>query len=196
LVAREGSMLDEGELLTTLSDNSKMWVYFNVPEAEYLNYIVSADKNKKEKVQLLMANNKVFNNSGIVETIEGEFNNETGNIAFRATFPNPQGILRHGETGTVLMTIPLKNALLIPQKATFEILDKLYVFVIDKNGVVKQREIVVGESLENLFAVKSGLDVNDQILLDGIRLVKDKDKIKFNLENAQKVLSHLDVYAE
>ncbi len=189
-------MLDEGELLTSLSDNSKMWVYFNVPEAEYLNYVVSADNGKKQKVKLLMANNMVFDQTGIVETIEGEFNNETGNIAFRATFPNPKGILRHGETGTVLMTIPLKQALLIPQKATFEVLDKRYVFVIDKNGVVQQREVTIGESLENLFVIKKGLDTNDRILLDGIRLVKDKDKIKYNVANAKNVLSHLDVYAE
>lgn len=196
LLAREGSILEEGELLTSLSDNSKMWVYFNVPEAEYLNYIVSADKNKKQKVNLLLANNTVFNQPGIVETIEGEFNNETGNIAFRATFPNPQGILRHGETGNILMTIPLKKVMLIPQKTTFEVLDKRYVFVIDKNGIVRQREITIGATLENLFVVKKGLDVNDHILLDGLRLVKNNEKVKYNVENAKKVLSHLDVYAE
>ena len=196
LLAREGSILEEGELLTSLSDNSKMWVYFNVPEAEYLNYIMSTAKNKKEKVKLRMANDMEFNQTGIVETIEGEFNNETGNIAFRATFPNPQGILRHGETGSILMTIPLKNVLLIPQKTTFEILDKRYVFVIDKNGVIKQREITIGSTLENLFVVKSGLDVNDHILLDGLRLVKNNDKVKYNVEDAKKVLKTLDVYAE
>ena len=98
LHVREGSLLDEGELLTTLSDNSQMWIYFNVPESEYLDYIISTDKDRKKEVGLLMANNKPFNQTGIVETIEGEFNNETGNIAFRATFPNPDKILRHGET--------------------------------------------------------------------------------------------------
>lgn len=196
LLAREGSMLEEGELLTSLSNNSKMWVYFNVPEAEYLNYIMSADKNKKQKVNLRLANDMQFNQTGIVETIEGEFNNETGNIAFRATFPNPQGILRHGETGTILMTVPLKNVLIIPQKTTFEVLDKRYVFVIDKNGVVRQREITIGATLENLFVVKKGLDVNDHILLDGLRLVKNSEKVKYNVENAKKVLSTLDVYAE
>lgn len=196
LLARQGSILEEGELLTSLSDNSKMWVYFNVPEAEYLNYIMSAAKNKKEKVKLRMANNMEFNQTGIVETIEGEFNNETGNIAFRATFPNPQSILRHGETGTILMTVPLKNVLIIPQKTTFEILDKRYVFVIDKNGMVRQREIIIGATLENLFVVKKGLDANDHILLDGLRLVKNNDKVKYNVENAKKVLKTLDVYAE
>lgn len=196
LLAREGSMLEEGELLTSLSDNSKMWVYFNVPEAEYLNYMQSSNHGKKQKVQLLMANNQVFDHTGIVETIEGEFNNETGNIAFRATFPNPKGILRHGETGTILMTVPLKNVLIIPQKTTFEVLDKRYVFVIDKNGVVRQREITIGATLENLFTVKKGLDVNDRILLDGLRLVKNNEKVKFKVENAQYVMKHLDVYAE
>lgn len=193
---REGSMLEEGELLSTLSDNSKMWVYFNVPEAEYLNYTMSADNGKRQKVQLLMANNIVFNQTGIVETIEGEFNNETGNIAFRATFDNPKGILRHGETGTVLMTIPVKNSLLIPQKTTFEVLDKRYVYVIDNNGMVKQREITIGATLENLFEVKKGLHANDHILLDGLRLVKNNEKIKFKVQNAKKVLANLDVYAE
>lgn len=196
LLARQGSILEEGELLTSLSDNSKMWVYFNVPEAEYLNYIMDVNKNKKQKVNLRMANNIEFNQPGIVETIEGEFNNETGNIAFRATFQNPQGILRHGQTGTILMSVPLKNVLIIPQKTTFEILDKRYVFVIDKSGLVKQREITVGTALENLFVIKSGLNVNDHVLLDGLRLVKNNDKVKYHVQNARKVLTTLNVYAE
>lgn len=196
LLARQGSILEEGELLTSLSDNSKMWVYFNVPEAEYLNYVMKSDQNKKQKVNLRLANNMVFNEPGIVETIEGEFNNETGNIAFRATFPNPQSILRHGQTGTILMDVPLDHVLIIPQKTTFEILDKRYVYVIDKNGVVKQREITIGASLENLFVVKNGLNENDHILLDGLRLVKNNEKVKFHVANAKKVLTTLDVYAE
>ena len=193
---REGSMLDEGELLTTLSDNSKMWVYFNVPEAEYLDYIMNTDKNKNQKVNLLLANNKVFNQSGIVETIEGEFNNETGNIAFRATFPNPDSVLRHGETGNILMTIPLEHALLIPQKSTFEVLDKRYVFVIDQDNIVRQREIEVGAELSQLFVVKVGLTDNDKILLEGIRLVKDGQEVKYELEDANNVLNNLEMYAE
>ena len=189
-------MLDEGELLTTLSDNSEMWVYFNVPESEYLDYIMSKAKNDKQEVRFLMANNKQFNQKGIVETIEGEFNNETGNIAFRATFPNPDGILRHGETGSVLMTIPLKHALLIPQKSTFEVLDKRYVFVIGKDNIVRQQEITVGAELPHLFAVTKGLKETDNVLLEGIRLVRDKQKIDFEVENPDKVLSNLEMYAE
>lgn len=197
LEAREGSLLDEGELLTTLSDNSKMWGYFNVPETEYLDYIMSKDKdNGNKEVELLMANNKPFNHKGIIETIEGEFNNETGNIAFRATFPNPDGILRHGETGSVLMKVPYEDAIIIPQKTTFEILDKTYVFVIDKNNVVKQREVTVEAELPHLFIISKGLSENDTILLEGIRLVKNNEKIKTKFLEPEKVLSELDLYTE
>lgn len=196
LHVREGSLLDEGELLTTLSDNSEMWVYFNVPEAEYLDYIMSKDRGDKKTVGLLLANNKQFNQKGIVQTIEGEFNNETGNIAFRATFPNPDGILRHGETGSILMTIPFKDAIIIPQKATFEILDKKYVFVIDENNVVQQTEITVAAELPHLFVVSKGVSPKDKILLDGIRMVKNKEKIKTEFAEPNEVISKLAVYAE
>lgn len=196
LEAREGSLLDEGELLTTLSDNSKMWVYFNVPEAEYLDYITSADKDSKKEVELLMANNKRFNQNGIVETIEGEFNSETGNIAFRATFPNPDGILRHGETGSVLMTVPFKDVIIIPQKATFEVLDKTYVFIVDKDNIVRQKEITIGAELPHLFVVSKGLSENDTVLLEGIRMVKNNEKIHTKFLEPNQVLAELDLYAE
>ncbi|MRI00581.1 efflux RND transporter periplasmic adaptor subunit [Kriegella sp. EG-1] len=196
LHVREGSLLDEGEMLTSLSDNSKMWVYFNVPESEYLDYITSTAKDNKESVRLLMANNKLFNQIGIVETIEGEFNNETGNIAFRATFPNPDRILRHGETGSILLTVPLKDALLIPQKATFEVLDKKFVFVIDDNNKVQQKEITISAELPHLFVVEKGLSENDKILLEGIRMVKSGEHIDYKFEKPQAVISHLALYAE
>ncbi len=151
---RIGSLVDEGELLTNLSDNSKMWVYFNVPEAEYLEYETVIKRDSLVHVNLLMANGKIFNQAGIIETIEADFNNETGNIAFRATFPNPKGLLRHGETGTVLMKTPLKDAMLIPQKSTFEVLDKRYVFVIDKDNIVRSRQITIMAELPHIYAVQ------------------------------------------
>lgn len=196
LEARKGSLLDEGELLTTLSDNSKMWVYFNVPEAEYLDFMNSDQRERQRNVSLLMANNQVFDQEGVVKTIEGEFNNETGNIAFRATFPNPKGLLRHGETGSILMKIPLNNALLIPQKATFEVLDKTYVFVVSKEGTVHQKEVQIGAELPHLFVVSKGLTTTDRILLDGLRLVRDGQKIEQQYTAPAKVLTSLDLYAE
>lgn len=193
---RLGSLVEEGDLLTLLSDNSNMWVYFNVPEAEYLTYKQMAKKDSTMHVHLEMANHEVFDQPGIVETIEADFNNETGNIAFRAKFPNPEKLLRHGETGNILMTAPYKNALIIPQKSTFEILEKKYVFVVDKDNVVHQREITLAAEMPDIFIVGKGLKDGERILLEGIRKVKDGDKIEFTYEEPQKVISNLNVYVE
>jgi len=83
---------------------------------EYLDYKAQGDTNNMKSVSLLLANNVTHKYKGVVETVEGQFDNETGNIAFRAKFPNTEMLLKHGETGKVQMTIPLKNALLVPQK--------------------------------------------------------------------------------
>ena len=194
--ARLGSLVDEGDLLTSLSDNSKMWVYFNVPEAEYLSYKEHTKGDSTMKVNLMMANNEVFRYSGKVQTIEADFNNETGNIAFRATFPNPNGLLRNGETGSVLMTVPLRHALLVPQKATFEVLEKKFVYVVDKNNVVHQREVNITSEMPDLYVIKNGISPTDKILLEGIRKVKDGDKISYTYEDPKKVIPHLKVYSE
>ena len=191
-----GSLVDEGDLLTTLSDNSEMWVYYNVPEAEYLDYKSNKNSEEKKEVELLMANNRVYNQKGVVETIEGEFNNETGNIAFRANFPNPDGLLRHGETGSILTKIPYKNALLIPQKATFEVLSKHYAYVVNEEGRVEAREITVQAELPHVYLISDGLTVDDKILLEGIRKVRDGDHIKFDFEEPEEVIAHLELYAE
>jgi membrane fusion protein (multidrug efflux system) len=194
---RLGSLVDEGDLLTELSDNSKMWVYYNVPEAEYLDYQSKLkDTNGKMKVSLIMANNQMFGYQGVVETIEADFNNETGNIAFRATFPNPKGLLRHGETGNIQMTEPYKDALIIPQKATFEVLEKKYVYVLDKENHIRSREITIAAELPHIFIIKDGLSTGDKILLEGLRLVKEGEKIEYKLEKPEHVLSHLELYAE
>lgn len=193
---RMGSLVDEGDLLSTLSDNRTMWVYFNVSEVEYLKYKSQPESERTTQVKLRMANGQVFDEPGTVETIEADFNNETGNLAFRATFPNPKGLLRHGETGKVLMTVPLKNALLIPQKATFDVLDKKFVFVIDEKNVVRSRPITIAAEMSQVFAVESGLDEHDKILVEGIRRVKDGVSIEVDYKNPAEVISHLEVPAE
>lgn len=193
---RLGSLVNEGDLLTTLSDNSEMWVYFNVPEAEYLDYKPNLKKDSLMRVHLEMANGQMFEYSGLVKTIEADFNNETGNIAFRATFPNPKGLLRHGETGNIIATSPYRNALIIPQKATFEILEKKYVFVVDKDNIVHQREITIAAEIPDLYIIKQGLADDDKILLEGLRKVKEGDKIEFEYHDPKLVIPLLNVYVE
>jgi membrane fusion protein (multidrug efflux system) len=193
---RQGSLIDEGDLLTELSDNSKMWVYYNVQEAEYLNYKSTLKGDTNINVNLLMANNELFKYPGIVSTIEADFDNETGNISFRATFPNPDGLLRHGETGNIEMKVPFKHAMIIPQKTTFEVLDKKYVYVVDKNNKIQSREIKIAAELPHLFIISEGLSTGDKILLEGLRLVKENQKIDYKLEKPEYVISHLELYAE
>ena len=99
-----GSLVKEGDILTTLSDNSEMWAYFNVPEKQYLEYMASSKKDKdNQKFELELANHARFPESCVNVTVEGQFNNQTGNIPFRADFTNPDGLLRHGQTGTILI---------------------------------------------------------------------------------------------
>lgn len=190
-----GSMVEEGDLITTLSDNSEMWVYFNVPEAAYLDYKANEATQNLSEVALLMANNKTFNQKGKVETIEADFNNETGNIAFRATFPNPDNLLRNGQTGNILMSVPMQAAVIVPQKATFEIMDKRYIYTIDKDKKVHLTPIVVSAELPNLFIV-TGLNGHEKILLEGIRKVQDNDKITYKYEAPRSVLKTLELPSE
>ncbi|NRS88846.1 membrane fusion protein (multidrug efflux system) [Flavobacterium sp. 7E] len=191
-----GSLIDEGELLTSLSDNSEIFAYFNVSEPEYLNYQTHIKDRADNKVNLLLANGDVFKDKGKVELVEGEFDNETGNIAFRARFPNSEKLLRNGETGSVMMTVPLKQALVIPQKATYEIQDKKYVFVVDKNNVIKSREITIKGDMPDLYVIDSGITVGDKIVFDGIQKANENDKIKFDYLSPKKVLSSLRLRAE
>lgn len=192
-----GSLINEGDLLTTLSDNSSMYVYFNVSESEYLNYEEQLETEEGMSVDLALVNNQMFGSKGKVENIEGEFNSETGNIAFRAKFPNPNKLLRHGETGKVRLTIPIDKALIIPQKATYEIQDKKYVFVVDSKGIVHSRNIEVSNnSLPDLYIVVKGLDIKDQILLEGIQRVKEGDEVKAKFIGPIKVIDSLKLKAD
>ncbi|MCZ2344096.1 MAG: efflux RND transporter periplasmic adaptor subunit [Bacteroidales bacterium] len=244
LMEQLGSLVDAGDVLTTLSDNSVLWVYFNVPEAQYLEYLdglkylrqqnqtsmqvkvgakVKAASQKQDDdkddddddrddddrdghdnrhaeelrhVELVLANGQKFSHIGTITAIEAKFNNQTGTVPFRADFPNPEGLLRHGQTGTILIHRTLPKALVIPQRATFEILDKRYVFVVDKEGVVHQRLIKIGYEQDDIFIIKDGLTESDQIVLEGVREVQDGEKIEFEFEKPEKALSTQKYHAE
>lgn len=199
-----GSLIAEGDILTTCSDNSLMWVYFNVPEKNYLEYKTELDKDKTGtahshlQIELKLANGKIFPQPGKIGAIEADFNNTTGNIAFRADFPNPNGLLRNGQTGTILIHRPQPNVIVIPQRATYEILAKRYVFVVDKDNVVHQRDIVIDidSALEDIFVIQDGVKEGEKIILEGIRQVRDGDKIEYEFKAPQEVLKDLKYHAE
>jgi membrane fusion protein (multidrug efflux system) len=233
----QGSLIEEGDILTTLSDNSVMWVYFNVPEARYLEYMAGLNKDQgtekvaegspvadadhaddhaddhngdasdptdagqhlgpaSEDIDLVLANGMKVHQTGKIGAIEAQFNNETGNIHFRADFPNPSGLLRHGQTGTVQLHRTLHDAMVIPQRAVFDILDKRYVFVVNEDNVVKLREVVVQHELEDRFVVKSGLEAGEKVIFEGIRQVRDGVKVEYEFRAPEEIFNNLKYHAE
>lgn len=171
-----GSLIDQGTLLTTASDISEVFVYFNVSEGEYLEYVktrLKKTEGENNEVHLVLADGIQYPFSGTIETMEGEFQPSTGSIAFRARFPNPTGILKHGATGKVRMENTLDNAIMVPQKAVFEIQDKNYVFVVDSTNQVRMRNFIPKTRISYYYVVESGLLPGDKIVYEGIQEVRD-----------------------
>lgn len=194
---QHGSLVKEGDVLTTLSDNSLMWVYFNMPEKQYIEYMKTPAKEKAgQKIELLLANGNKFTEPGKIGAIGTKFNNENGNVPFRADFANPEHLLRHGMTGNVLIHKIQKNAIVIPQRATVEVLDKLYVYVVGKDDKVHQHEIKVEHELEDILVIKSGLGAGDRFVYEGVRQVRDGEKIEHEFRPADQILAHLKYHAE
>ncbi len=177
---KTGSLVEEGTLLTSVSDNRAVFTYFNVSEGEYLEYVKARQeqpgRNGKE-VTLVLADGSTYPHPGKIETVEGEFDASTGSIAFRARFPNPDKLLKHGATGTVCLANRIAGALIVPQKAVFEIQDKNYVYVVDDNNRVAMKNFVPKARFSHFYIVESGLQPGERIVYEGIQNVKDSLQI-------------------
>jgi membrane fusion protein (multidrug efflux system) len=171
-----GSLIDEGSLLTTVSDTRFIYAYYNVSENEYLEYmqrrIQKADQDSDDVV-LILADGSVHPHKGKIETMDGEFENTTGTIAFRALFPNPDKILKHGASGKVRLMTVLKDALIVPQKATFEIQDKTYVYVVDARNLVRMQSITPKMRLSHFYIVEDGVQSGDKVVYEGLQNIRE-----------------------
>lgn len=175
-----GSLIDEGSLLTTISDTRSVYVYFNVSEREYLDYMqkkLNHESNYGNEASLILADGSVLPQKGRIETMDGEFGTTTGTIAFRALFPNPDKILKHGASGKVRLSTPMKNAVIVPQKSTFEIQDKTYVYLVNKDNEVKMQSITPKMRLSHFYIVENGVQPGDQVVYEGLQNVRDGMKI-------------------
>jgi membrane fusion protein, multidrug efflux system len=169
-----GSLINEGHLLTTIFDSDFVYAYFRVSEKEYLEYIKShPDDRRSNNVEFIHADGNPHQQPGKVETLEGEFDTSTGTIAFRAKFPNPQHILKHGSSGKIKLSNVIEDALIIPQKATFEIQDKTFVFLVGADNKLKVKSFVPGTRLSHFYIVESGLQEGDRIIYEGIKDARD-----------------------
>ncbi len=173
-----GSLVDEGALLTTISDNHEIYAYFNVSESEYLHYRKSSSEQQKgNTVELILADGTIYNQMGKIETVESEFDEGTGSIAFRARFPNPSKLLKHGATGKVRLSALAEDALFVPQKSVFEIQDKNYVFLLQDDNTVKMQSVVPQTRVAQYYIIADGLKKGDRILYEGVQNIKDGARI-------------------
>jgi membrane fusion protein, multidrug efflux system len=178
VVESRSSLVEEDDILMALTDTSLMWAFFYVPEACYIEYMANQKQHEGDTIELVLANGDKFRHIGKIGVIGANFNTQMGTIPYRADFSNPDRLLRHGQTGTVLINRTLKDAIVIPKRATYEILDKRYVYIVDKDDVTHRREIVVQNELPDMFVVKKGVGVGDRIIDEGVSLVHDGDKVK------------------
>jgi RND family efflux transporter MFP subunit len=189
---KKGSLVDEGVMLTTLSSANNVFVYFKVSEAEYLRYQKRKESVLFDEVELVLADNTPYELIGRIEITETEFDQSSGNIAFRARFSNPKGLLKNGSKGKIRIKEIVKNAVIIPQRSAFEIQDKLFVFVADKNGKLSQREILVADRLPHVYIIKEGLSTDEKIILEGVASLKNGDDVNINVLSAEETLKQIN----
>ncbi|RAI97861.1 membrane fusion protein (multidrug efflux system) [Chitinophaga skermanii] len=172
---KKGSLITEGALFTTISDVANVYAYFNVSETEYLSYKNAIDNHKHEyeNVRLVLADGTDYDFPGKIETIEGEFEENTGSIAFRAKFPNPKKLLKHGASGKVMLTSEVEDAVLVPGKAVFEMQDKNYVFVVGKDNKVKMKNFVPLSRMAQCYIVQDGLAPGEKVVSEGVQSIRD-----------------------
>ena len=183
---RLGSLVSSSSALTTVANTTNVYVYFSLNEKQLLDFLkntpgsTQSEKIKHaDPVQLILSDGTIYSEKGKIETINGIVNTQTGSANFRANFANPQGIIRSGSTGIIRISRTVKDAIVIPQVATFEIQGQTFVFVLQNDNSVKQQTIVVTPTPDGKsFIVNSGLNVNDKIVVTGIQNLKDGMKIK------------------
>jgi len=176
---KTGSLVSEGALLTTLSDNRDMYAYFDISENEYLQFMRKGKGRFSQNTvtTLLLSDGTTYPLKGKIQTQESSFSGNMGSIAFRAIFPNPNNILKHGASGKVQLLSTLDSSLLVPQKSVFELQDKSYVFVVGKDNKVTMKSFVPKMRIAEYYVASSGLHAGDNIVYEGVQNIKDGVKI-------------------
>ena len=198
LPKKQGSLIsvNDPEALTRLSDTKEVYAYFSLGENDFINFksnyqgTTISDKLKNlPPVSLVLSDNSIYSQTGKVDMVDGQFDKTTGAITLRAKFPNANGLLRSGNTGKVKISIQHDNSIVIPQDATIEIQDKLFVFLVDKKNIVARQPIQVSGKSGTNYLVKEGIKTGDRIVLKGFENLPDGATII--PENTKKVVAKL-----
>jgi membrane fusion protein (multidrug efflux system) len=172
-----GSLVGRNEALalTTVSNINNVYAYFSMNEKQLLEFIRSLGGNsmaekieQMPEVELFLADGSLYRHKGKIETINGMVNPRTGSVNYRAKFPNPDRLLRNGNSGKIKFSTQINSAILLPQKSTFELQGKRFVYVVGKEDKVKSKEVIVSETVGNQIIVQSGLEVGELIVNDGL----------------------------
>lgn len=186
---RVGNLVSSSDPLTELSDISEVYVYFAMSESDFLYFRKKYGKQDSTgqttdttqlipNVSLIMADGTVYPETGVVDAINGQVNRTTGAISLRATFPNKDYVLRSGNTGTLQMEERQPGVMTVPQVATTELQDKVFVYTLSADNKVKQQAIAVTGKSGDQYIVQSGINVGDRIALSGMDKLADGMEIK------------------
>lgn len=186
---RIGNLVSKSDPLTELSDISDVHVYFAMSESDFLYFRKKYGKQDSTmevtdttqlipNVSLVMADGSVYAERGVVDAINGQVNRTTGSISLRATFPNPNDVLRSGNTGTLKMEERQPGVLTVPQVATTDLQDKVFVYTLSADNTVKRQAIEVAGKSGNNYIVERGVKAGDQIVLSGVNKLSDGMEIQ------------------
>lgn len=183
------------EPLTTVSNIGNIYAYFSINEKQALDFARNTKGGTTQArlatippVTLMLSNGTEFPEKGKVETASGLINTETGSISVRATFPNPGNVIRSGSSGVVRIPATLDNAVLVPQKATYEVQGKKFVYIVESTGTVRSSEIKVQpNSNGQYFVVQEGVKAGDKIVLEGVASLREGTAIKPRVVNTDSV---------
>lgn len=168
------------EPLTVLSETKEVYAYFSLSENDFMQFknefpgtTVEEKIKQMPLVDLVLSDNSVYPQKGKVEIAEGQFNKTTGTINFRATFPNVQGILRSGNTGKIRIARELGSSIVIPQEATFELQDKVFVFAVGDSNKVTSKPLTIAGTSGNYYLVQGGVNPGEKIVYTGLDRLRD-----------------------
>jgi membrane fusion protein (multidrug efflux system) len=187
LPKKQGSLVSSADPapLTQLSDAHEVHVYFSLSEDDFISFNEKyAGKTVAERIKnipgvsLLLADKTIYPHEGKLDMIDGQFDKQTGAITLRASFPNEGGLLRSGNTGKIRLTMTHEHALSVPQEATMEIQDKIFIFSVSKDNKVSKQPITVLGSSGSSYLVKSGIKAGDRIVLKGMESLKEGELIQ------------------
>lgn len=186
LQRKQGSLVGptDPQPLTALSNVRDLHVYFSLGENDFIAFKNNTEGNNLQQklnnlppISLVLSDQTIYDQKGKIDMVDGQFDKNTGAITLRATFSNPEGVLRNGNTGRVRLPKKYDQALLVPQLATLEMQDKIFVYTVGKeNKVVQQPITVIGKSGAN-YLVSKGINAGDRIVYKGIDLLQDGQKI-------------------